>query len=133
MNTKPTEFKVEMDGVSVYDEETKTLRIMAYNYKNDLDYDDLAVFNFDIDLTKYDFKNALKKSKTDSFWAGEVADVYIDGDANIKIKSSPKKAIKLLKYWENKKDVPEDKKSFVHYRFKKAYENGYKGAKLYIE
>lgn len=72
--------------------------------------------------TKYDFKNALKKSKTDSFWAGEVADVYIDGDANIKIKSSPKKAIKLLKYWENKKDVPEDKKSFVHYRFKKAYE-----------
>ena len=72
--------------------------------------------------TKYDFKNALKKSKTDSLWAGEVADVYIDGDANIKIKSSPKKAIKLLKYWENKKDVPEDKKSFVHYRFEKAYQ-----------
>ena len=63
MNAKPTEFKVEMDGVSVYDEETKTLRIMAYNYKNDLDYDDLAVFNFDVDLTKYDFKNAKVKTR----------------------------------------------------------------------
>ncbi len=63
MNAKPTEFKVEMDGISVYDEETKTLRIMAYNYKNDLDYDDLAVFNFDIDLTKYDFKNAKIKTR----------------------------------------------------------------------
>ncbi len=62
-NAKPTEFKVEMDGVSVYDEETKTLRIMAYNYKNDLDYDDLAVFNFDIDLTKYDFTNAKVKTR----------------------------------------------------------------------
>ncbi len=54
----PTEFKVEMDAVSVYDEETKTLRIMAYNFKNDLDYKEKANFNFSVDLSGYGFETA---------------------------------------------------------------------------
>lgn len=58
----PTQFNVEMDAISVFDEETKTLRIMAYNYKNDLDYKDNAVFNFNIDLSGYDFKTAKVKT-----------------------------------------------------------------------
>lgn len=58
----PTQFNVEMDAISVFDEETKTLRIMAYNYKNDLDYKDNAVFNFNIDLSDYNFKSAKVKT-----------------------------------------------------------------------
>ena len=58
VSAKPTEFNVEMDAASVYDEETKTLRIMAYNFKNEMDYDEKAVFNFNIDLTEYGFKTA---------------------------------------------------------------------------
>ncbi len=63
LNAKPTQLKVEMDAISVYDEETKTLRVMGYNFKNDLEYKDQAVFNFDIDLSKYDFKNAKIKTR----------------------------------------------------------------------
>lgn len=58
VKAKPTQFDVEMDGISVYDEETKTLRIMAYNYKNDLDYKEQAIFNFSINLSGYGFEAA---------------------------------------------------------------------------
>ncbi len=58
VKSKPTQFKVEMDGVSVYDEETKTLRVMAYNFKNELDYKEGAEFNFSIDVSEYGFKTA---------------------------------------------------------------------------
>jgi hypothetical protein len=66
VKAKPTQFKVEMDGVSVYDEETKTLRVMAYNFKNKLDYTEDADFNFSVDVSEYGFKNAtIKTSKID--------------------------------------------------------------------
>ena len=64
--TRPTEFKVEMDAISVYDEDSKTLRVMAYNYKNDLEYNEEAEFNFSVDLSEYGFKKAhVKVSKVD--------------------------------------------------------------------
>ncbi len=62
VKANPTQFNVEMDAVSVYDEDTKTLRIMAYNFKNDMDYKDQAVFNFNIDLNGNDFKTANVKT-----------------------------------------------------------------------
>ncbi|MBR0534921.1 MAG: hypothetical protein IIX14_00935 [Clostridia bacterium] len=55
---KPTRFGVEMNGVSVFDEETKTLRIMAYNFKNDLEYSEEANFTFNVDLSEYGFTSA---------------------------------------------------------------------------
>ena len=58
IDDKPTQFKVEMDAVSVFDEETKTLRVMAYNFKNKLDYDEEANFNFKVDLSEYGYKVA---------------------------------------------------------------------------
>lgn len=58
LENKPTQFDVEMDAVSVFDEETKTLRIMAYNFKNKLDYKEDALFNFTVDLKEYGFKTA---------------------------------------------------------------------------
>ena len=62
VSVKPTQFGVEMDAVSVYDEATKTLRIMAYNYKNKLEYKENAIFNFNIDLSDYGFKTAKVKT-----------------------------------------------------------------------
>ncbi len=62
VKARPTQSDVEMDAVSVYDEETKTLRVMAYNYKNDLDYKENAVFTFDIDVKKYGFTKANVKT-----------------------------------------------------------------------
>ncbi len=66
VKAKPTQFNVEMDGISVYDEETKTLRIMAYNFKNKLDYKEDATFNFSVDVSEYGFKKAhITTSKID--------------------------------------------------------------------
>ena len=62
VESKPTQFGVEMDGVSVYDEETKTLRIMAYNYKNKLAYKENAIFTFNIDVKDYGFTKANVKT-----------------------------------------------------------------------
>lgn len=47
----------EVDAVSAYNEETGTLHIMAYNFKNDLDYKNEAQLNFTVNASEFDGKN----------------------------------------------------------------------------
>lgn len=49
-------FGAEIDAVSAYDDETDTLRIMAYNFKNELNYKNEATLNFDISAPEFDGK-----------------------------------------------------------------------------
>lgn len=46
----------EVDAVSAYDEETSTLRIMAYNFKNDVDYNKDIDIAFDINVPQLNGK-----------------------------------------------------------------------------
>lgn len=45
---------VEVDAVSAYNEETKTVCVMAYNYKNDVDYQRCANLHFKIKAPQFD-------------------------------------------------------------------------------
>ena len=45
---------VEVDAVSAYNEETKTVHVMAYNYKNDVDYQRCANLDFKIKVPQFD-------------------------------------------------------------------------------
>ena len=49
--------KAEVNAVSAYDEETETLRIMAYNFKNNVEYDKSADVSFNIKVPQFDGKN----------------------------------------------------------------------------
>lgn len=46
----------EIDAVSAFDAETNTLRIMGYNFKNELDYDKKADLNFNVNVPQLDGK-----------------------------------------------------------------------------
>ena len=46
----------EVDAVSAYDNETDTLRIMAYNFKNNVNYKSEANLSFEISAPEYDGK-----------------------------------------------------------------------------
>lgn len=50
-------FGADVDAVSAYDESTDTLRIMAYNFKNDLDYNQEAELDFSISVPELEGKN----------------------------------------------------------------------------
>ncbi|MBQ8209292.1 MAG: hypothetical protein IJZ35_01765 [Clostridia bacterium] len=50
-------FGAEVDAVSAYDDETDTLRIMAYNFKNDMDYTNEAELDFEISAPEFEGKN----------------------------------------------------------------------------
>lgn len=43
----------EIDAVSAFDAENNILRIMGYNFKNDLDYDKTADLNFDVSVPQF--------------------------------------------------------------------------------
>lgn len=45
---------IEVDAVSAYNEETKTVHVMAYNYKNDVDYENTANLNFKLKVPQFD-------------------------------------------------------------------------------
>lgn len=45
---------IEVDAVSAYDEETDTVRIMAYNFKNDTDYKNSAKLSFKVKIPQFD-------------------------------------------------------------------------------
>ncbi len=45
--------KTEVDAVSAYNEETDTLRIMAYNFKNDINYKRCANLNFSVNVPQF--------------------------------------------------------------------------------
>ncbi|MEE0980326.1 MAG: hypothetical protein U0K91_01480, partial [Acutalibacteraceae bacterium] len=45
---------IEVDAVSAYNEETKTVHVMAYNYKNDVDYENTAKLNFKLKVPQFD-------------------------------------------------------------------------------
>ncbi len=47
----------EIDAVSAFNEETNTLHIMAYNFKNDLDYKHDVELTFNINAPQFDGKN----------------------------------------------------------------------------
>ena len=47
----------EIDAVSAFNEETNTLHIMAYNFKNDLDYKHDVKLSFDINAPQFNGKN----------------------------------------------------------------------------
>ena len=47
----------ETDAVSAFNEETDTLHIMAYNFKNKLDYKNTADLSFSINVPEFDGKN----------------------------------------------------------------------------
>ena len=46
--------KIEVDAVSAYNEETNTVHIMAYNYKNDVDYKRTATLDFKVKVPQLD-------------------------------------------------------------------------------
>jgi hypothetical protein len=45
---------IEVDAVSAYDEATQTIRIMAYNYKNTVDYKNEAKLDFKVKVPQFD-------------------------------------------------------------------------------
>ncbi len=45
---------VEVDAVSAYNEQTNTVHIMAYNYKNDVDYQRCANLDFKVKVPQFD-------------------------------------------------------------------------------
>ena len=45
---------IEVDAVSAYDEATQTVRIMAYNYKNTVDYKNEAKLDFKVKVPQFD-------------------------------------------------------------------------------
>ena len=49
--------KAEVNAVSAYDEESGTFRIMAYNFKNDVEYDKTADLSFTVNVPQYDGKS----------------------------------------------------------------------------
>ncbi len=49
--------KAEVNAVSAYDEESGTFRIMAYNFKNDVEYDKTADLSFTVNAPRYDGKS----------------------------------------------------------------------------
>ncbi len=49
-------YDVEVDAVAAYDEATETLRIMAYNFKNDVEYDKSADLKFNINAPEFNGK-----------------------------------------------------------------------------
>lgn len=49
-------FGAEVDAVSAFDEETDTLHVMAYNFKNDVEYDKSVNTSFTVKLPDYDGK-----------------------------------------------------------------------------
>ncbi len=49
-------FKIESDCLASWNEEEQTLRVMAYNFKNDLDYKKDMKVNFDISVPQLDGK-----------------------------------------------------------------------------
>ncbi|NMP37839.1 MAG: hypothetical protein GX051_06910 [Clostridiales bacterium] len=54
---------VEVGCVSVWDEHTATLHVMAYNFKNDIDYDGSVELNFALNIPQLDGKNvSIKRS-----------------------------------------------------------------------
>ena len=50
----PAAFGAEVEALAAYDEETDTVRIMAYNFKNDVDYSKDAALEFDIAMPQYE-------------------------------------------------------------------------------
>ncbi len=46
----------EIDAISAFDSENNTLRIMGYNFKNDIDYSKTADLNFDVSVPQFDGK-----------------------------------------------------------------------------
>lgn len=50
-------WKAEVNAVSAYDEESDTLRIMAYNFKNEVEYDKSADVSFIIKAPQFNGKN----------------------------------------------------------------------------
>ncbi len=49
--------KAEINAVSAYDEESDTLRIMAYNFRNEVGYDKSADVSFKINVPEFNGKN----------------------------------------------------------------------------
>ena len=47
----------DVDAVSAFDEDENTLRIMAYNFKNDVDYNKNVEMTFEINAPQFDGKN----------------------------------------------------------------------------
>lgn len=45
---------IEADAVSAYNEDTQTVHIMAYNYKNDVDYERCANLDFKVKVPQFD-------------------------------------------------------------------------------
>lgn len=60
LNTENTEkgvlYDAEVDAVSAYDEVNKTVRIMAYNFKNDVEYGKTADLEFNINMPEFNGK-----------------------------------------------------------------------------
>lgn len=69
IKTTTSSVDADIQAVSVYDEKTKTLRIMAYSYRNDLYYDESARLSFNINLPRQSGNVTIKKS-------------YVNDDAN---------------------------------------------------
>ncbi len=62
--------KAEVNAVSAYDEESGAFRMMAYNFKNDVEYDKTADLSFTVNVPQYDGKSV------------KVTSYVIDDDCN---------------------------------------------------
>ena len=58
---KAADFGVEIDSCAVYNPETQTLRIMAYNYKNSLELDKKAKLSFKVDASQFGLSKVIVK------------------------------------------------------------------------
>ncbi len=47
-------YKAEVDAVAAFDSETDTLRVMAYNFKDDIEYNKPVDLSFEINASQYD-------------------------------------------------------------------------------
>ncbi len=56
-------YGTEVEAVSAYDEANKTVRIMAYNFRNDVEYDKTADLKFDINLSQFNGKKVKVTAK----------------------------------------------------------------------
>ena len=55
-------YDTEVDAVSAYDDANKTIRIMAYNFKNEVEYDKTADLKFNINLPQFNGKKVKVKT-----------------------------------------------------------------------
>lgn len=72
-----------------------------------------------VPISKYGCEQAIKKWKKDEYEAFNAVDMYKEGIPKFGIKKDLRKALKIVKYWENK--TKRSKRFFIYYNLEKIY------------